>query len=486
MTNFDWFVVAAYLSVVLLLGLSFRKTGKNLAEYFLAGRSFGVWAVTISIIATETSAATFIGGPDTAYRGNLAYLQTTIGAVCSRFFLAYFFIDVFYRHKVYTVYSYLAERFGRLTQLAAASIFCLGRLMGSGARLYIASLAISQICGLELFLATLLVGSIALAYGVAGGLRAVIWTDAIQGFLFLSFGLYVLGKISWELPWWSYVASYPEKLRLFDFSFNIFSAEFWMNPYTFVGALLGGFTLGLATHGTDQDMVQRMLACKTSKESRVSLILTGLIEIPVTLLFVGLGLSLWIYYQETGLPGPSQLESVFPHFIETNLPSGLRGLAVAAILAAAMSSLDSAITALASVSVIDIFQSKKISQSRLHSILWGLLLIASAILLGTYHQAQISSEPSPTRSSELLSLALGTLTLFYGPLLGAFLLGIFSKTTAEKAVLLGMAFGLLTAFYFKFFSPLPIGWTWYVFIGAGSSILVSFVVSKRLRTLPSS
>jgi len=491
MTSLDWYIVAGYLGLILVLGFAASRRVEKLFDYFLAGRTTAVWVVVISIIATETSAATVIGGPDTSYRSNLAYVQTTIGAVLSRFFLAYFFIDVYYRHGVYTVYGYLAKRFGFVEQTVTALVFCVGRLFASGARLYIASFAVATIASVNLITAILLVGAVALLYGVFGGLRAVMWTDVVQGILFLLGGVFALllivdtvGGVSvlWE------TARGSGKLEMFDFNVDIFSVEFWKNPYTFIGAVLGGFTLGVATHRTDQDMVQRMLSCRTSREGRKSLIYAGLMEIFVVLLFVSLGVALWAFYQQSAVAGPSETESVFPHFIRTSIPSGVRGLLLAAILAAAMSSLDSAITALSSVSVADVYfpfrgwrtgqhtkledveaDHRVLKTSRWLSLFWGLLLIIIAYVLGTYHQSLLKdagvSGFDLGRSAELLTLALGVMALIYGPLLGVFLVGIFTSRGSTKSLLSGMAAGLLVVSGLKFASSIEIGWTWHIIIG---------------------
>jgi SSS family transporter len=487
MQALDWYIVTAYFTLVLLAGIYAGKRAESLFEYFLAGRGLGVWLVVVSVIATETSAATFIGGPDTSYRGNLAYLQTTIGAVLSRVFLAYFFMEAFYRAKVYTVYGYLAERFGLAVQLAAASLFSIARLAASGARLYIASFAVAGIAGVDLYLAILLVGVFAVFYGVLGGLRAVVWTDCVQGFLFLTVGGYALWSIlglcgGWESMYGELAGT--DKLQLFDFSLDFTSREFWRNPYTFVAAILGGFTLGLATHGTDQDNVQRLLACRESKDSKRSLLLVALIEIPVAILFVSIGLGLWVYFKQNPALAPSGQESAFPHFIKTVFPLGVRGLVVAAILAAAMSSLDSALNALASVSVHDLWRvredanPKVLRSARLISLFWGVLLILTAMLLAWYHQqilAQATLSSDTSRSNELLTLALGVMACLYGPLLGVFLVGLFTRRGSCRSVLAGIFCGLLATALLRSAMFFELGWTWHIVVGTLVCVTVSLL-----------
>ncbi len=480
MAPVDWYIVVGSLLAVLGVGLCVSRRTEEVKDYFLAGRSFGAVLVAISVIATETSAATVIGGPDTSFRGNLAYLQTTIGAVLSRFFLAYFVIETYYKHDVVTVYGFLQKRFGRAVQLFSSYLFLFGRLLASGARLYIASLAIASICNCNFSLAIILTGLVAVIYSVQGGLRAVIWTDLLQGVLFLSIGVYAFYFILSEVGGLAVVTaelSGTNKITFFDFSFNVLSLDFWANPYTFLGAVIGGFTLGLATHGTDQDMVQRMLACRTSEQGKRSLILTGLLEIPVALLFVSLGLVLWVYFKKFGLEVPIG-ESVFPYFISSVVPEGFKGLFVVAVLAAAMSSLDSALNALSAVTVSDICNSKKKAAFyRNSSLLWGILLIFTALILGWYHQGLIDVE-SVSREGELLTLALGVMALVYGPLLGIFIIGLFTSWGSDKSVIIGALVGLICLFVIKFSDFFVLGWTWHVVVGVSVTVVVSWITNR--------
>ncbi len=485
MNALDWYIVVAYFILILVLGAWAGLRVNNLGEYFLAGRQLGIWIAAISLIATETSAATVIGAPDSSFRGNLAFLQTTMGAVCSRVVVSYFFLDVFYSARVVTVYEYLGVRYDRLVQSSTALLFCFSRVLASGARLYIAALATASITDFGIVESIVFIGIVATAYGTFGGLRAVVWTDVVQGILFLSVSLFSLCYIVSEVGGLSTalsLATESGKLVLFDFSFDLFSATFWSNPYTFPAAFIGGFILGLATHGCDQDMVQRMLACRSSSDSRRSMLLVGLLEIPVTLLYIGLGLALWIFYQNAGVLAPSASESVFPHFISQSVPHGVRGLFLAALLAAAMSSLDSALNALATVSITDVYRPLRekgflrafradpkfeIRLSRLLSFGWGVLLILVAISLGSGHQALLLQDDATlelSRNKELLSLALGVMGVAYGPLLGVFVLAMFTTRGRSATTLFSMLLGLSLVGTLKYCYPHSIGWTWHVVI----------------------
>jgi SSS family transporter len=499
MSTLDWTICIVYLLSVFFLGLYVSKRNQSLKEYFLAGRKLGIWSVALSVIATETSAATVIGGPDTAFRGNCAYLQTSLGTFLSRIVLAYLFLDVYYRHDVLTVYSFLDKRYGRAVRVASAGLFCFARLLASGARLYIAAFAVSSIASLGLLQALLLVGLIALVYGTLGGLRAVVATDVLQGLLFLAVGVVSLSYIVMLAGGFDTVhavASATGKLTLFDFrDFDVFSASFWQNPYTLPGALFGGFFLGLATHGTDQDMVQRLLACRNSKAARRSMLLTAIIELPVAALYVLIGVSLWVLFKETQYHGPGVHESAFPYFIEHFVPSGLRGLMLAAVLAAAMSSLDSAITALSSVAVVDLvgpFRKRSshvdedehmpLFEARGFSVFSGLLLITSAYLIGIYHQGlqqALGGGEDRLRQTELLTLALGVMSVLYGPLLGVFLAAIFSKRGSQLSALLALFLGILVTACLWTGYLLVIGWTWHVVIGCNVSFFCCIMVKPQ-------
>ena len=487
MASLDWLIVAAFLIAIVVFAFRTSRPTTNVREYFLASRSLHTWLVVASVLATEVSAATVVGAPDTSFNNSIAYLQTTIGAVFSRFVLAYYFIEVYYRSGVVTVYGYLAQRFGPKTQRLSAWVFCLGRVAASASRLYIAALAISFVVGLSFSITIVVVGVIALVYSVIGGLRVVAITDVLQGSTFIFLGvivLYLACADAGGLYQAMNDAAQGGKLTLFVFEWNIFSVDFWKNPYTFMGGLFGGLVLGLATHGTDQDMVQRVLASRSSKAARRSMIWVGLLEIPIALLFVLVGVSIWSYFTATGIEIPVG-QSVLPFYVKQYLGVGARGLFVAAVLAAALSSLDSAINALASVAVTDLrFGEKSGEQSNIRgafwaSAFWGVMLIAVALLLGQYHQTLLASDTGGlSRKAELLTLALGLMSTIYGPMLGVFLLGVFTSRRGDVSTSLSLALALLFSAYMQFYLSDYIAWTWRVVFGTGASFILCFLLSR--------
>ena len=438
--------------------------------------------------ATEVSAATVVGAPDTSFNNSIAYLQTTIGAVLSRFVLAYYFIELYYRSGVVTVYGFLAQRFGPKTQCLSAWIFCLGRVAASASRLYIAAFAISFVVGFDFATTIVVVGAIALVYSVIGGLRVVAITDVLQGSTFVFLGVIVLYFACSDAGGMFLAmsdAAQGGKLELFVFDWNIFSADFWKNPYTFIAGLLGGLMLGLATHGTDQDMVQRVLASRNYRAARRSMIWVGLLEIPIALLFVFVGVSIWSFFTAKGIEVPAG-QSVLPFYVRQYLGVGARGLFVAAVLAAALSSLDSAINALASVAVTDLKFGAKAGQANIRgafwvSAFWGIVLIVVALLLGQYHQNLLASDTGDlSRKAELLTLALGVMSTIYGPMLGVFLLGVFSSRRGDFSTSLSLIVALAFAAYMQFYLTDYIAWTWRVVFGVGVSFSLCFLLSKRV------
>ncbi len=486
MTWLDWTIVTAYLCVVVGVGLSVGRKQKNTGDFFLGGRSLPMWAIIGSILATEVSAATLVAVPAVGYGRGLVYLQTTIGAVISRFLLGWLFIGVFYKSGVTTVYQYLAKRFGVEARLGAASVFLFGRLFASGVRLFIAAVAFQGLTGVSMETAILVAGVAAIAYGAIGGLEADVWTDVLQGFAFLAVGTTLLCVLLYKLGGpaeaWS-IASAAGRTELFVLDFAFWTPGFWANPYTLVGAVVGCCTLGLATHGTDQENVQRMLACKNPTQARWSVVIAGICDLPVASIFAGIGVLLFAFYetQAYAYATPSGGEALTA-FVLNELPIGFAGLLVAAIFAAAMSSIDSTLNAMAATTITDFYrpfvrpgasEAHYLSKSRFFSLVWGLMLVLVGLGAAAYH----SAHPETT----LIAMALGVMNLFYGSLLGAFLLGLFTRRGTSKSVVLGMAAGIVTTVVLTFgpgwFGTGPwLGWTWLIVAGTLSTVVVGGAV----------
>ncbi|MBT6143906.1 MAG: sodium:solute symporter, partial [Gemmatimonadetes bacterium] len=303
MTGIDWAVIAVYLAATIGMGAWLGRKQDDLEDYYLGGRNIPWWAALLSMVATEASAATFLGAPEQGLTRDLTYLQFSIGTVAARFVLASVFIAAFYRLRVFTVYGYLTTRFGVPTQGTTAAVFLLGRLFASGARLFIAAIAIEVATGLDMRSSIVLLGIVAVAYTLFGGIKAVVWTDVLQAIVLIGGGVIALVHLYGITPLsggeiWGFLSEH-EKLRVFDLDWRTVQGDlaFLYNPYHILPAVIGGFFLTMATHGTDHDMVQRLLTCRDSADGQRSLWVSGFVSVVVTCLFLGVGLLLFVYLQ---------------------------------------------------------------------------------------------------------------------------------------------------------------------------------------------
>ncbi len=467
MTTLDWLVVAGYGVTILLLGILVSGRSENDTDYFLAGRKEGWAPVAGSTWATKLSGLTFIGVPGAAIAGNFAYAQLWIGSFLAAYFIATLLIPEFYRLRVSTVYEYLGLRVGPRTRTAGTIIFILSRCLASAVRLAGCAIAVSVFFELALVDAILLIAGVAAAYVLTGGLRAVIWTDVLQLILFLTGAAAAIAFVSWTLPGGAAqiieTGMAANKYQVFDFRFDL------ADPTTFWIGNLFAFVLGLATGGADQDIAQRALACPNAKQARIAVVTAGAADLLSTLLFLSAGAAVFAYYEAlpqeavTKLMADKRFDYVFPHFILHELPSGLRGLLVAALLAAAMSSLDSALSGLSSSAYFDLGVARAADQ-RKASRGPRLLVVAFATLLASI-AIGFGSQPS------ILWFGLQIMGYTYGGLLGLFIAArCFPAASNDTASVLAAASSiavvvLLTQWGIGFgFSPVP--WPWGVIIGA--------------------
>ena len=429
----DGAVVTLYFLAVAAVGIAVGQRQESTRDYFLGGRSLPWWAATLSIIATETSAVTFIGFPREAYVGDWAIVQLVLGFVIGRVFLAFVFVRVFYRSEHVTVYGFLADRFGPATRAVAALSFVLGRVVASGVRLFAGALAVRVATGIDVELIVIAIGVLGGAFTLVGGIRAVVWTDVILGLTFLVGGvvsaLFLLAAIPGGIA--AVVASpdFAAKTAIFRLDSGIGDAN------GLICGLLGGFVLTLATHGTDQDIAQRMLTCRDARSGSLSVIGSAVLILPLVLLFLSVGTLLW-YFVHTGSPHfaePKDLNRIFPLYIVRELPAGIAGLVLAGLLAAALSSFTSVLNALAATTIGDFYRPLRrrstlaeahyLRVSRVATGFWAIVLIGAAL-------AFVGSR------SSIIDLALKVLTYFYGGLLGAFLLGMLTRRGSDLSVAL--------------------------------------------------
>jgi SSS family transporter len=429
----DWVVVGIYLAAVALVALYVSPGQGSTREYFLGGRTIPWWAAALSIIATETSAVTYIGIPREAYAGDWSFLQLVIGFVAGRLFLAFFFVPVFYRHEVVTVYGYLERRFGGAVRTTAAVLFLLGRVIGSAVRLFAGCLALEVALGWPLEWTIIGLGAFGTLYTIAGGIRAVVWTDVLLGLTFIAGGLiataYILADLPGGLEGILSDPDLPQKTRVFHAALDFTRSD------TLLAGLAGGFVLTLATHGTDQDIVQRILTCRDARRGGLSLAASAVMILPLMALFLAVGTLL--FFHGRGSPPPADLNQAFPRFIVTELPAGIRGLVMAGLLAASISSFTSVLNALASTIVTDFYRPLRARLAR--EAAEGHLVLASRLATLASGIAVIALAVAFRGSKEsVVNLALQVLTYFYGALLGAFLLGIFTRRGTGATVVAGM------------------------------------------------
>ncbi len=506
----DWFVLAIYALIVVAIGVYTGRKEKNTDDYFLGGRQMPWWAVMISIYATSLSALTFIGVPGAAYMEDFRYLQFALGDLVGRVIISFLLLTAYYKQRVTTVYQLLGERFGPRSQDAGTLFFLVTRLLASGVRLAGCAIALAVVFQINFNVAIALIAFVALVYTMAGGIKAVIWTDTMQFILFMLAAGIALFTVITALPNgfsdFIQIGNEGNKFKIFHFSFKSSDPDYWLslsNPKSLLaGSLFGCFSV-VAALGTDQDLVQRMLTCKKVGESQRALLVTAILNFPITLLFLSVGSALFIYYQT--FPDPQVLnyvqaneaDKIFPHFILTVLAPGVRGLLVAGLLAAAMSSLDSALNALASTAYIDIYKryfrsdcddKKAVQISRNFVVLFAVILALIAMSFG--------------KTDSILWLGFKVVGYTYGALLGIFMLAVLAPpnkgndkmnfvamvssifvviflTNANLPmgleqvreylfiVLLKMfSFGTLSLQEIREFATKPIAWPWSIVIGS--------------------
>ncbi|MGD9668969.1 MAG: sodium/solute symporter [Hyphomicrobiaceae bacterium] len=484
MTALDWLIIAVYGVALLLLGVKAAGRGDSEDDYFLAGRKEGWAPVAASTWATKLSALTFIGVPGAAIAGNFAYMQLWIGSFLAAYVVGAFLIPEFYRERVSTVYEYLERRIGRGSRLSGTIVFIISRCLASAVRLAGCAIAISVFFDLGLVASIMLMAGVAAVYVLTGGLRAVIWTDVLQLALLLAGAVAAIAFVVMSLPGGlSQVIDagvQAEKFRVLDFSFDV------ANPSTFWVGNVFAFVLGIATGGADQDIAQRALACPDAKRARTAVIMAGAADLISTFLFLSAGAAVYAYYVALPSDAVSALmeagrnDYVFPHFIRHELPAGLRGLLVAGLLAAAMSSLDSALSGLASSAYFDLGLMRRndgvinpgggLAGPRALVVGFAFVLALIAIAFG--------AQPS------ILWFGLQVMGYTYGGLLGLFLLALMvprhvDDAGSSLAVFSSIAVVLVLTQWGIGFGLAPVPWPWAVVIGMAWTFCAAMALGVR-------
>ena len=463
----DGLVVLAYFAVILGIGLYMGRREDSLHDFALGGRRIPWWAVLASIIAAETSAGTFFGAPGEGYKlRNFTYIQLSIGTIIARVLVSYIFLKPYYEYNVYSVYEYLAQRFGPRTKNAASAVFLLTRTLASGSRIYVAAiilvLAVEMFRGVSLdanhkllvyVLVSVAISVLTSIYTTLGGLNAVTWTAFIQASIMMGSALAAGAILFYSIPngWAGVKEILPDGNLLFATGLDparhgwdqwkgMFESE-----YT-VFAIVGAIFLNMATFGTDQDMVQRMLTAPDVRRSRRSLILSGLADIPIGLTFVGIGILLFAYFHATPDPTQPKAENeMFAHYILRRLPMGMRGLLLAGIFATAMGSLSTALNALATSFVRDWYQPfirpGADEHQSLRAVRWATVVFAVLLVAVASATSYITLKNPALR---IIPIILAIFGYTYGSLLGVFFAGMLTKRRGDDTGnLLAMAAGFV-------------------------------------------
>jgi solute:Na+ symporter, SSS family len=462
----DFAIIVLYLAGITLFGTYFRRGQRSLRDYFLGGRTAPWWAIACSIVATETSTLTIVGTPAIAFAGNLAFLQLVMGYVVARVVLCVVLVPQYFQGEFYTAYQLLEKRFGERMKSAAALVFMGTRALAEGVRISAIGKVVSVAFGTGARWSIAIVTALTLMYTLEGGMSAVIWTDVAQLGLYLIGSAAAFGLLLHRIPGgWHEVsqvaAAAGDKLRVFDFALSL------TKSYTFWSGLLGGTFLTMASHGTDQTMVQRLLAARNERDSKKALLASGVIVFAQFTLFLVLGVMLFVYaHEHAAQPVPSDLDRIFPDFVVREMPVGLAGLVLASIFAMAMSNASGSLNSLASSSVIDLgrrgapttarngqpedlaaLETRQLTRSRRMTLVWGVVLG----LLGL------------VRWGGVLEAGLTIASITYGGMLGVFLLGGWNRRASETGALTGFAVGIAAMIAVRFFTPLA--FTWYVLAG---------------------
>lgn len=428
----DLIILLLYLLLVTWGGVRLSGRLTTSRDYFLGGRNLPWWAVCLSVVATETSTLTFISIPGLAYLTNLNFLQLAIGYILGRIVVSTLFLPAYFRGDLTTSYTLLHHKFGQRVRRFSSLIFLFTRLLADGVRLFATAIPLSILTGWSLVVCIFIIAVVTMIYTSVGGLRSVVWIDVFQTFIYISGAIVAGFFILAHLPqgWQSvlHAAAADNKLHIFYLGFEHSFADFLQINYTLLASLLGGALLSMASHGTDQIIVQRLLACRTVKESQLALIISGFIVLLQFAIFLLLGLLLYAFYDGAAM----RSDEILPRFIIEELPHGLSGFIIAAIFAAAMSTLSSSLNSLASSTMFDLFTpqkkltpAKELRLSRLFTMMWGLVFIAGAMFF-----------KDTTNPVVELGLAISSFT--YGSLLGAFLLASGKKRHHEQEILFSM------------------------------------------------
>lgn len=487
MHTVDLVVIAVYLAGITWFGAQFKSSQRSLKDYFLGGREAPWWAIAFSIVSAETSTLTVIGTPALSIQGNFGFLQIVLGYLFARIVISLLFLPAYFRGEMYTAYELMRVRFGTRIRRLTAGTFLLLRALAEGVRVVAIAIVVGIILGSGDVVSILIIVCLTLFYTYEGGMTAVIWTDVIQMILYVAGAVVSLIVLLSQIDGgWAHVVQTAgaARLQIFDFYTGDLTSghfkEFFGRPYSFWAGVLGGTFLTTASHGTEQLMVQRLLAAGSKRESRLALMSSWVVIAAQFTLFLIVGVCLYTFYSDHGMPIPKaaeELQRVYPRFIWDYLPRGVAGLVMAAILAAAMSNLSAALNSLASTTVMDFWRTFSkaskdeklwLRRARYATLFWGAILFAVAMFARNW--------------GNVLQAGLSIASILYGSLLGVFLLGLATKRVGENAAMIAMSVGIVLMLYIRFGTS--IAFTWYVLIGTGATFLTGITASLFIKETP--
>jgi len=487
----DIAVILAYLVGITVLGIWVGRRQKDSKDYFVADREIPWWAVMFSVVASETSALTFISVPGTAYLTNMGFLQLAFGYLLGRIVVARVLLPRYYEGEIVTAYTLLEKRFGLATRRFTSIVFMVTRAMADAVRVFATAIPIALILGpimprsYVMPVAVTVLGILTIIYTYRGGMRAVVWTEIIQASIYIFGGLSAMYMVGRLVPGgWGQILSQAgaaNKLDIVKFGLGTNKA-----PYAIWPGVVGGAFLSMASHGADQLIVQRLLSSRSLRDAQIAIIGSGVAVIVQFALFLLLGLGLWTFYQARAFPTP---DAVFPSFIIGHMPHGLLGLLLAAVVAATMSTHSGAINSLAAASTHDIYlplsgrradDPATLKVGKLFALGWGVVLTAGALLFPEDNKTPV------------VQVALSIASFTQGALLGAFFLGNFWRRANQRDAIVGMAVAIFVMAFIVFANQLiaaypglqgtlggvaKIAFPWYVLIGTSITMLVAMLLS---------
>lgn len=478
-TTLDYIIVALYLTAVAAFGYARGGKQRSAQDYFLGKESIPWWVVCFSIVAAETSTLTFISIPGLAYLTNLNFLQVTMGYLLGRMVISFVFLPAYYRGDLSTAYAFLERRFGLRTRRFASVVFLFTRLAADGVRLFATAIPLQLIADISYPVAIAVLAFVAFFYTFAGGVRGVIWVDALQMFIYLG-GAIVAAVllVSGNQGGWdgaTALAASAGKFQIFNLDFG---PDFFQKPYTLPAGLLGGAFLSMASHGTDQLIVQRVLTTKSLEASRKALIGSGVIIIAQFAVFLVVGLLLYGHYAGASLTelGLLRSDEIFPKFIIEGLPAGMSGLIIAGLLAAALSTLAGSMSSMSSSILLDLYrpmfragtdEAGELKLSRVFTAITAILLVGAAVFF-------------MNTSQTVVELALSIASFTYGGLLGTFLLGVLFKRPQQRDAIVGFAAGI--AVMVAVILLKLVAWTWFTLVGVLVTLAVGGLTSRFRRS----